>query len=148
MTDDELLSAFENCSLPCEQWTHRAHVRVAYLYASRHQLESAIGRMRAGLKAYNKATSTPETIDRGYHETITRAFMRLIFAVQQQSGPHSSSDAFCETHPELLTKTVLLTCYSRERIMTWEAKREFLDPDLQPLPPVEPDRRRKRTDSR
>lgn len=31
MTDEELLAAFENCSLPHSEWTHRAHVRVAYL---------------------------------------------------------------------------------------------------------------------
>ncbi len=34
MTDDEFLAAFEDCTLPFEQWHHRAHVRVAFLYAS------------------------------------------------------------------------------------------------------------------
>lgn len=133
MNDDEFLAAFEDCSLPFEQWTHRAHVRVAYLYSSRHDLESAIDRMRAGIKAYNKATDTPEAIDRGYHETITQAFMRLVFTANLQSGPHESSDAFCEAHPELLAKQALLTFYSRDRIMSWEAKQAFMEPDLMPL---------------
>jgi ribosomal protein S18 acetylase RimI-like enzyme len=136
MNDDEFLTAIENCTLPFEQWTHRAHVRVAFLYASRFDLESATDRMRASVKAYNKATETLEAIDRGYHETITQAFMRLVFAANVQTGPHVSSDEFCETHPELLTKYALRSFYSREHIMTMEAKARFVEPVLCPLPIV------------
>ncbi|MCA9118734.1 MAG: hypothetical protein H6822_04655 [Planctomycetaceae bacterium] len=134
MNDDELLEAFVSCKLPFEQWTHRAHVRVAYIYASRHGFRSALDQVRTRIKAYNKATGTPEAIDRGYHETMTRAFMTLIFAANRRTGPHASSDEFCEAHPELLTKLVLREHYSRERIMTWEAKQDFVEPDLRPLP--------------
>ncbi len=134
MSDDEFLTAFENCTLAFEQWTHRAHVRVAFLYASRFDLKSATDRMRASVKAYNKATETPEAIDRGYHETITQAFMRLVFAANMQTGPHVSSNDFCETHPELLTKYALRSFYSREHIMTMQAKAEFVEPDLCALP--------------
>ena len=134
MIDAEFLAAFENCSLPFEQWTHRAHIRVAYFYASESDLASAIDRMRAGIKAYNKATDTPEAIDRGYHETITVAFMQLIYTANLTTGPHRSSNEFCEAHPELLSKSALKKFYSSERITTWGAKREFVEPDLCPLP--------------
>ncbi|MCA9146070.1 MAG: hypothetical protein KDB05_24930 [Planctomycetales bacterium] len=136
VTDKEFLSAFENRTLPFEEWTHRAHVRVAFLYASQLDLHSSIGRMRSSIEAYNKATDAPEAIDRGYHETITRAFMILIFAANLQTGPHGSSDEFCDAHPELLTKLALRKFYSRERIMTMQAKTEFVEPDLCPLPNV------------
>lgn len=135
MTDKELLVAFENCTLPYEQWTHRAHVRVAYLYVHRCDLVSATDRIRTGVQAYNKATDTPGAIDRGYHETITRAFMQLVFAANLQTGPHANSDDFRDAHPELLTKLVLRDYYSRDRLMTWDAKREFVEPDLRPLSP-------------
>lgn len=133
-TDDEFLAAFENCTLPFERWTHRAHVRVAYLYASRHDIEFAIDRMRSSIKTYNQATGTPETIDRGYHETITQAFMRLVFAANLRTGPHESSDEFCEANSELLSKFVLQSFYSSERLMTVKAKAEFVEPDLCQLP--------------
>ena len=136
MNDAEFLDAFESCSLPFEQWTHRAHVRVAYQYATQGDLPSALKRMTRGIKAYNRATDTPETLERGYHETITQAFMRLVFAAEVQSGPHESSDQFCEAHPELLCKDVLLEFYSHDRIKTAEAKAEFVEPDLFPLPIV------------
>lgn len=134
MTDAEFLTAFESCSLPFKQWNHRAHVRVAYLYASRLSLNDAIGKMRSGVKTYNAVNDVPEAIDRGYHETITQAFMRLIFAANQRTGPHQSADEFCDQHPELLDKRALLRFYSRERIMSWEAKGEFIEPDLCSLP--------------
>ncbi len=134
--DDEFLAAFENCTLPFTDWTHRSHVRVAYLYASRNNLRSAIDRMRSRIKVYNQATNTPEPNDRGYHETITQAFMRLVFTANIQTGPHESSDAFCDAHPELLTKHALRSFYSAERLMTKKARAEFVEPDLCSLPVV------------
>ncbi len=133
MNDADLLTAFEDCSLPIEQWTHRAHVRVAYLFASTQDFASAVDRMREKIKAYNKATDTPEAIDRGYHDTITQAFMRLVLAANLQTGPHESSEKFCDSHPELLSKQTLLIYYSRERLMTLDAKKQFIEPDLCPL---------------
>ena len=116
MTDSEFLTAFENFTLPFEQWNHRAHVRVAYQYASRHDVDIATKTMRSGVQAYNVANNVPEVIDQGYHETITQAFMRLIVAANRQTGPHKTADVFCERHSELLDKRVLLQFYSRERM--------------------------------
>lgn len=137
MTDDELLAAFEACTLPFRQWTHQAHVRVAWLYASHHDLDAAIDSMRTSVQAYNRATHTPEAINRGYHETITCAFMRLVFAANLQTGPHQSSQEFCNAHPELMTKHALDRYYSRARLMTMQAKADFTGPDRCPLPEVD-----------
>lgn len=133
LTDSALLAAFEDCSLPEEQWTHRSHVRVAWLYASRHELTEAIDRMRSSIKAFNKAKGTPESIDRGYHESITVAFMTIVSAANCRTGPHNSSRDFCDACPDLLTKYVLRKYYSRDRLMSVEAKAEFVEPDLLPL---------------
>lgn len=134
MSDVEFLASFERCTLPTVQWTHRAHVRVAYLYASRLDLSWALEQMRASVKRYNKATNTPEAINRGYHETITQAFVRLVFVANEQTGPHRSSSDFCDAHPELLNKFALAKFYTRERLMTWAAKAQFVSPDIAPLP--------------
>ena len=134
MTDAEFLAAFESCTLPRELWTHQAHVRVAYLYASQSDLPAATTHVRTSIKAYNKTSKTPDAIDRGYHETITIAFMDIVFAANVQTGPHQSSMEFCEAHPELLTKFALQQYYSKERLMTLEAKYNFVPPDLCPLP--------------
>ncbi|PQO40945.1 hypothetical protein [Blastopirellula marina] len=137
MTDDEFLATFEKCTLPSEQWTHAAHVRAAFLIANQSSWSEALSSIRSRIQAYNAATDTPEAIDRGYHETITQAFMRLVYAANLQTGPHATAEQFCQRHPELLEKRALFAYYSRDRLMTWEAKREFIEPDLQPLPIVE-----------
>jgi len=55
MTEDELLRRFEDLTLPLAQWTHRAHVQVAYAYLSAHPFDEALDRMRRGIRAYNAA---------------------------------------------------------------------------------------------
>lgn len=62
--------------------------------------------------------------------------MRLVFAANIQTGPRGSSDEFCKAHPELLSKHDLRSFYSRDRIMTMQEKVEFVEPGLQPLPPI------------
>ncbi len=133
MTDEEFLAAFENCTLPFEQWNHRAHVRVAYLYASCLDVDSATQRMRSGVKAYNKANRVPEALDQGYHETITVAFMRLISEAAALGDHAGSFDEFAQLWPQLFDKRALLRFYSRHRIMSAEAKASYVEPDLMPL---------------
>lgn len=138
VADDLLLQCFEDGSLPFEEWTHTAHVRVGFLYASQFPLETAILKMREGLKAYNARHNVPDQLDRGYHETITVAFMRLI---QQRTIGRwfESSDQFCHANGDLMDKRALLRFYSRDRIMSAEAKRAFIEPDLAPLVSAPPE---------
>jgi hypothetical protein len=134
LTDDtELISAFERCLLTSQQWNHRAHVRVAFLYAFQHQFDQALERMRVGLRALNAAHQVPNLPDRGYNETITVAFLRLIYAACH-NGQFSSSADFCDHNPDLLDKTALLRFYSRECLSSPQAKTTFVEPDLAPLP--------------
>ncbi len=137
MTDDEHLQAFETLALPIEQWNHRAHVKVAYIYLCRHPFDEALRRMRAGVKAYNAHNHVPETETRGYNETTTHAFMHLISATMNAYGsthPTAGADAFCDTHPQLMTPQVLRLFYSPARRMHPLAKTQFVEPDLASLP--------------
>lgn len=120
--------------MPLEQWTHRAHLRVAFLYLRRYGLDEAVTRMRSGIQRFNAASQTPEAVDRGYHETITQAWLHLIWADMPAADPDQSSVEFVDARPDLGEKRVLLQHYSRERIMSWEAKHQFVEPDLAPLP--------------
>ena len=133
MDDASLLSAFEDCSYPFSEWNHRAHVRVAFLFLARHEPDEAMDRMRSGIRAYNAAHHVPEGPRSGYHETTTQAFMRLIHAAMQADSARADSEAFCAAHPELMTRQVLLQYYSRECILSIEAKSRFVEPDLAPL---------------
>jgi hypothetical protein len=139
LNDDELLRRFEDLSLPFAEWTHRAHIRVAYLYLSRTDYATALGKIRRGIKAYNAANHVPESDTSGYNETTTCAMLQLVAATMAAYGPvmpTPNADAFCDTHPQLMTKHILRLFYSPERRMQLNAKTEFVPPDLTPFPSV------------
>ena len=134
MDDRTFLRQFEDCTFPHDQWNHRAHIKVAYLYLRRFPLGEAIDRMRSGIQTYNAANNVPEGPNTGYHETITQAWMRIIGATINECGSSGSADSFCDEQPHLLDKRLLLRFYSRDRILSPEGKAGFIEPDLEPLP--------------
>lgn len=133
-TDAEFLRLFEARRWPLERWHHRDHIRLAYLYLRGMPFDDAADRIRAGIKAHNEAHGIPDLPTAGYHETMTIAWLRLVRLVLDEYGPEESGEAFCEAHPELMQKKTLRLFYSKDRFMSAEAKRQFLEPDLAPLP--------------
>lgn len=132
MNDDEFLAAFEARML--DEFHHRDHIKVAYLYLRQHPLDAAIVKVRAGLQTLAVAWNAPvDDLERGYHETMTQAWVRLVHLALRDCGTVESADAFCDQHPQLMQKTHLQLYYSHEHLTTWKAKREFVEPDLAPL---------------
>ena len=139
VTDAELIRALEALSLPFADWTHRAHVRVAFAYPRQLPFDPALARMRATIRAYNAHNRVPESPTRGYNETTTRAMMHLVAATTaayDSTHPAADGDAFCDAHPQLMTKHVLRLFYSPQQRMRPEAKTQFVEPDLAPPPRI------------
>jgi hypothetical protein len=90
--------------------------------------------MRASIKALNAAHRVPDEPTRGYHETMTQAWMRLVHLTLLEYGPADTADLFFDQNPQLSEKKVLRLFYSRELMMSPRAKAEFVEPDLAPLP--------------
>ena len=55
MSDDEFLEAFEECRIPKAEWTHEAHVRMAWLYLRRRPLDEVVPIVREGIRRYNSS---------------------------------------------------------------------------------------------
>lgn len=137
MNDADFLEQFERCTLPFDEWTHRAHVKVGFLYLRERPIEAALKKTRSGILAYNKVNHVPDGPKQGYNETTTHAMLRLIQAGISAYGsefPTPDADSFCDTHPQLMHKHVLRLFYSPERRMRPDAKTQFVEPDLAPLP--------------
>jgi hypothetical protein len=140
MTDADLLRRFESQSIPRPEWTHRAHVKIAFLYLRAHPFGEALQKIRTGIQKLNAANNVPEGLDMGYNETTTVAFSHLIAAVMAAYGgvfPTATADEFCDRHPQLMSPHVLRLFYSPARRMDPLAKMQFLPPDLAPLPSVQ-----------
>lgn len=133
-SDETFLRTFEACRLPIADWKHRPHLKVAYLYLRRWPFDEALSRARMNIRRYNAATNTPETLERGYHETITVAWMRLVEFTIREYGVAPSADEFLEAQEQLLNRRVLRFFYTRDGLFSWRAKREWVEPDVVPLP--------------
>ena len=132
--DDTFLAEFEAGRWPIEQWHHQQHIKLAYLYLRRYPLEAAMNRIRERIKAHNAVHKLPELPASGYHETMTQAWMRLVYHTLCEYGPAETADDFCEQNPQLSQQKVLRLFYSRDQFMSSQAKFEFVEPDLTPLP--------------
>lgn len=135
MTDDAFLTAFERCELTRADWTHAAHVRVGWLYlATGDPFDCVLARVRQAIQRFNLAVlNKPE----GYHETITHAFLRLIAARRVADGMDQDFASFRSKHADLFSSNVLGRHYRKATIDSPEARRQFVLPDLEPLPEVE-----------
>ena len=135
MSDDEtFLMELETCSLPLSEFHHREHVKLAYLYLRQHPFKDALKRIRETIVRYNGAHDLQDSPTTGYHETITYAWLRLIEFVIDEYGPSESADEFYESHPELSQTKTLRLFYSRQRMMSPDAKATAFEPDLAAFP--------------
>ena len=134
MNDETFVREFETGRFTMAQWHHREHIKIGYVYLRRYSFEAALARLHEKLEALNEVHQVPAHPHRGYHETMTVAWLVLVAAILEEYGPEATSDEFCEKHPELLEKTALRLFYSRDLIMSAQAKREFVQPDLASLP--------------
>jgi hypothetical protein len=130
MTDDDFLAAFEAHTIPKAEWTHAAHVRMAWLYLTRLPIAAALDRIRDGIRRYYAAVGSD-----GYHETITVAFTLLIHARLAITDNDDNFADFCASNPDLLTPRGLLELhYDPATLASPEAKLRFVEPDREPLP--------------
>jgi hypothetical protein len=131
--DDALWTAFAERTLPAAEWTHTAHLRIAWLHLHRYGLDEAHLRMRVGIIRLNAVHGLVETPQRGYHETITRVWLVLVGAARHRDAC-ADSRAFLATHGEALGREAPLAYYSRDVLFSLAARTMFVAPDLAPLP--------------
>jgi GNAT superfamily N-acetyltransferase len=133
LDDAALWSAFHARTLSHAQWNHAAHLRIAWLHLDRYGVDEAHLRMRAGIVRLNAAHGLVESPARGYHETLTRVWLVLV-AEARARARGASSAAFVAA--QSLPKDAPLRFYSRECLLSLEARATFVPPDLAPLPDV------------
>ena len=74
---DEFVRQWKEGKLPPAQWTHAAHVAVAAYHAFVHRGEVLFEEIKAGIIHHNNSVGTPNTEDSGYHETLTRLWVKI-----------------------------------------------------------------------
>ena len=116
------LAAFEAGLLDPAAFSHRDHLRVAFLLLRRHRFTTAAERMSTGLRRMLDRVGQPDA----YHETVTVAFLALV--AERLDGAPADFDAWLARHPELLDRGALLRVYTRERLASPATRLTFLLP--------------------
>jgi hypothetical protein len=138
-SDDPIIRVGEGllmCTLPRADWTHEAHLAATtYLLTRRPDID--LDRQLPGIiRRYNESVGGVNDDTQGYHETITRMFLhgvRLFLADTDGNEP------LHELVNELLMSPYgrrdwPLRFYSAERLLSIEARRHFVPPDVAVLP--------------
>jgi hypothetical protein len=118
-------------TLPKSEWTHAAHFAATLWVLAHHPDWDAARTMPELIRAYNEATGVSNSDTSGYHETITQASIRAAraFLVERREMPlYEVCNALMES--PLGKSDWILTYWSRERLFSVEARREWVEPDL------------------
>jgi hypothetical protein len=130
LSDAEFVEAMEALTLPDEAFRHFDHVRLAWIFLRTEEPQAASARMRRTIRRFAGHHGAPQM----YHETITLAYMRFVAAHIARQPELDDFDRFAAAHPELLDRGLPLRHYSRDRLMSAEARAGWVEPDLRPLP--------------
>jgi hypothetical protein len=130
---ESFIREFEGGSLPKVRWTHHAHLVVGLWYLTHHSPDDALFIIRQRIRAYNEAVGTANTDSNGYHETLTRLFLRGIAAHISDYSNESLPDSLALLlQSPLAHKDWPLAFYSRERLFSVAARHDWLEPDFTP----------------
>lgn len=131
---EQLVRDFEDCKLPLAEWHHAQHLIVSMFYLDTMPEGEAMARIRVGIQLYNKCQGIITTKERGYHETLTRFWIEVIkrFLVARHARIPLGELA-AELTATYTDKFLPLKYYSRDLLNSEDARRYWLEPDLQPL---------------
>jgi hypothetical protein len=125
--DRAFLAAFHERSL--DQFSHRDHLRLAWIVMSKHGLSDGLNLMRQGIKAFAEDQGSGNR----YHETLTMFWSRLVQHAVVNSPNVRDFETFLSSFPFMTDKGLPLRHWSSERLWSESARAGWIDPDLRPL---------------
>jgi hypothetical protein len=130
MTDDEFLQACADCTIANHEFRHRDHLRLAWLQVSRLGPEGAVEAVTQGIRRFAATHGAAGK----YHETMTQFWVRVVAHLEAARPDVEEFDRFLETFPFLLDKSLPFRHWRRETMMSPEARADWMEPDVLPLP--------------
>lgn len=132
--DRDFLDAFEACQILPLDFTHRAHLRLAYCCLAEGNPASAAARFRQALERFLQNNSIARD---KYSETLTQAWVLAVHHFMRSCGHTDSAEAFLAKSPRLLDVKIMLTHYTKDVLFSAAARARFIEPDLLPIPRYE-----------
>lgn len=130
----ELVAGFEACTVARSDWDHRAHLVYALVLLMRHGHQEGAVRIREGILRYNAAQGIEQTLTGGYHESITRFYIWVVQRfVDRADGSLPLHVLAHDLYERFGARDLPFAYYSRDLLMSWKARTEWVEPDLQKL---------------
>lgn len=123
-------------TLPRADWTHEAHLAATTYLLTRRPDVDLDAELPGIIRSYNASVGGVNSDTEGYHETITRVFLHGVRLFLEEAN---ASQPLHELVNELLLSPMgrrdwPVRFYSPERLMSVEARRAFVAPDIAALP--------------
>jgi len=122
LDDAMLVTRWQDGTLPFEQWTHEAHLRVAWQLARAYAEPLPV--MAAGIQAYNARHQGRTSV--GFHSTLTRFWMESL--IKRSPERYASFEVFTAAFPELLDPQFPLDFYDHKTLFSDNAKHGWVPP--------------------
>ena len=138
-TDAEIIRLGEGllaCTLVRDDWTHEAHLAATtYLVLRRTDIDLE-EELPGIIRRFNESVGGVNSDTEGYHDTITRAYLRGIRLFLAEADIRRPIHDLVN---ELLMSPMgrrdwPLRFWSKERLMSVEARRGWVEPDLAAMP--------------
>ena len=127
--DEQFLADFTAGQIANQDFHHRDHLRLAWIQIRRLGLPHASEAVTAAIRQF---ASRHGHGDR-YHETMTRFWLRVV-GMGITRNPALPFDQLLAAEPHLLDKNLPYRHWSRERMGSDDARREWVEPDLRLMP--------------
>ncbi|MBF2017741.1 MAG: hypothetical protein IGS23_21600 [Rivularia sp. T60_A2020_040] len=131
---ESLINRFKNCTLAPSEWNHTAHLTVALWYLTRYNEQKAMNYICQAIQRYNAAIGIKTTKNSGYHETLTLFWIKIVSHylsfIQEKNSILKMAIAISNAYND---KYLPFQYYSRDLLMSWEARTSWVEPDLKPL---------------
>jgi hypothetical protein len=110
---------------------HREHVTLAYVLVAQYGVEDAARRAGEILSHMAAAHGAPER----FHVTMTVAWVRAVAHHMSEAPDVCDVDGLLERFPQLLQQDLLDAHYSRDVMLSEQARQGEVEPDRLPIPP-------------
>jgi hypothetical protein len=131
LEDEEFLRQFESCTLT--SWSHKTHLRMAWLYLTRDGRRAGVNKIFDGIKNFIQNSQTARKTT--FHFTMTYFWIQMIDLAIAQSPKDINFEEFLRMNPQLMNGGLFLEYYKKETMLNNPiARQEMVLPDIKPLP--------------
>lgn len=130
VSDLEFLHQMNECVISPTDFTHEAHLRLAWVQINVYGIEAALQNVPAVLKKYVNFVGASDK----YHETLTLAATKAVYHFMLKSNSKKFDDFLLE-FPALKYnfKGLMVSHYGMTLLTSNEAKVAYVEPDLLPF---------------